>query len=493
MMCKKECSFLNHSKIRLAVVYFSVLLSAPLFGCTDNGGSSPLECREDGQTLCVGKRFRVCDGRQWGAFQDCPKGQVCTDSTTCGEEEASPNPKAGDACDPQSWSDMCDTSDPKAKLVCGSNGLIEHVSCPAAGQSCHKGTCVCETLDSKFTYDATCNKTGCTDSALKFDGVDCVAATDPCDGVDCHDGMCSNGTCDCSGLDDKFTYDATCIKAGCKDTNLSFDGVDCVVATDPCDGVDCHDGTCSEGTCDCSALDGYNDDKFEFSETCEKSCKNGMSVDDNCAECGEGDTQCVIEYDKTALEYVYLMKTCNNDGSWADPVACNDGEICNEDKTDCVAMSEVLTCENGNVTCQTVGTQEYLVFCSSGKVAYKEPCLGRTACDADLQSCVDITCPADAACNDVKLASIRCSDNPAYDGKYSAFKADVDVNALECTEDCKFDFDKYCYTCDDLPACDLKTTYTCDDFDNTKTWKAGGAPVCDGCALTLGTCEEDGA
>ena len=450
MMCKKGVLFLNHSKIRLAVVYFSVLLSAPLFGCTDNTSSSPLECREDGQTLCVGKRFRVCDGRQWGAFQDCPKGQVCTDSTTCGEEEALPNPKAGDVCDLQSWSDMCDTSDPKAKLVCGSNGLIEHVSCPAAGQSCHKGTCVCETLDSKFTYDATCTKTGCKDTNLSFDGVDCVAATDPCDGVDCHDGTCSEGTCDCSVLDTQFAYNNTCDKIGCADGTLSL-------------------------------------------------------VDGACVECGEGDTRCVIEEGDEAgvTKYVYSTQACDSDGSWADPVACNDGEICNEDKTDCVAMTEALTCEDAENVCQNVGSTEYVVVCISGEVSedWTTPCLGRTACVADIQTCVDVACPADAVCNAEKLPNIRCSDNPDYDGKYSNFKAEYDVDEdnngikdnLECTEDCTFNYDKYCYACDDLPACDLKTTYTCDDFDNTKTWKAGGAPVCDGCALTLGTCEEDGA
>ena len=364
--------------------------------------------------------------------------------------------------------------------------------------TCNNGTCDCSSLDSKFTYDATCTKNGCTDTNLSFVGGDCVA-TDPCDGVDCHDGTCNNGTCDCSDLDDKFTYDATCNKTGCSDSTLSLDN-GCEAVTDLCEGVVCkNETTCDEttGKCDCSGLDA----KFTYDDTCEKTgcADSSLSLGNDCAECGEGDTQCVIGYDAESSKNTYSTKACEG-GSWADPVGCNDGEICNADKTACVAMTEALTCEESeDFACKLVGTQEYFVVCSNGSVVYEEACLGRTACDVATQTCADVACSETDECSETKLANIRCSENPAYDGKYSAFKAEYDVDEdndgirdnLECTEDCTFDFDKYCCT-SDVPVCDLKATYTCNDFDNTKTWKAGGVPVCDGCALTVGTCVEEG-
>ena len=58
--------------------------------------------------------------------------------------------------------------------------------------------------------------------------------------------------------------------------------------------------------------------------------------------------------------------------------------------------------------------------CYGGEV-YEEACLNNTVCDLDTQSCAKVSCADDAACNESKLASITCGDNPAYDGKASYF------------------------------------------------------------------------
>ena len=55
----------------------------------------------------------------------------------------------------------------------------------------------------------------------------CEAVSDPCDGVDCHGGVCSEGECTCTGIDGydatKFVYSATCEKTGCVDSEYTLE------------------------------------------------------------------------------------------------------------------------------------------------------------------------------------------------------------------------------------------------------------------------------
>ena len=64
---------------------------------------------------------------------------------------------------------------------------------------------------------------------------------DPCDDVNCNNGTCLEGTCHCLE---------------------GWEGVNCNVKIDPCLGINCNNGTCNEAICNCD--EGY---EGEFCET----------------------------------------------------------------------------------------------------------------------------------------------------------------------------------------------------------------------------------
>ena len=489
---------------------------ALILACAAMAGTSA--CNEvaefcDGQSRCDNNVITICDGNKVVSVINCnDTNQVCDTATwTCVDQKP--------AC--TEGATQCSGT---IIQTCTNGAWVNGTDCNTTNQIC----------------DSTANPVVCKDQEP---GKVCEEGVKQCDGEVlqvCRDNAWATDT-DCATLDNKeckadgngsfACVDKTpvaCTTEGekqcasnvlqvCEDGNWK-DDTNCANNTDG--KIVCGD---NNGTAACVAPAGCDDKAHgdirckADSEADREICDNGtwkptdacsgdtpVCIADNtdgakCVVC-KNDTykDCTVEAvvdDYGYAEPKYNVKKCA-DNQWTDDV-CPDDMICNADGTACVDKTDVLDCGEAYYVCTSVGSTEYFVTCYGGEV-YEEACLNNTVCDLDTQSCAKVSCADDAACNESKLASITCGDNPAYDGKASYFKkgyVDTDnddiVDGLACTADCTFDYDTYCYTCDDTRECDPNEDYTCEDIDSSKTWKAGGVPVCDGCLLTQGTCEED--
>ena len=416
MMCKKVHSSLSHGKRILPVLYLAVLLSAPFFGCSDESASSPLECKESGQTICVGKQFRVCDGRQWGDFQDCPNGQSCKDHTSCAEEVPPGDPKAGDPCNPESWTAVCDKTDSRARLVCGSNGILEASPCSVAGQSCHDGTCACEVgLE-------VCGDT-CTDVMTSTEH--CGACGQKCNLPGSTDTYCASGTCKARACEEGTWY---LHEDMCYASNMENCGGKGACTKDQVDGsetVICSGGVCKAETCQ---LGFYLNDG---------SCLRNDQ--DNCGELG---VVCKKEDKAKAVEV-----SCNTALGTCEATVCEEGfyvyeGIC-EDNTDehcgghdqpCVAgdfsNAEVAQCDKASGKCKATACEPwYHVWQGACEKDDNVNCHEHdTPCTTD-----DVDGSSEVSCDTGKCVATKCKSDYLLSGD-GCVKKNCDENTVICVE-----------------------------------------------------------
>ena len=268
----------------IAGVIVIALILLVLFSGGDDGDESDDD--ESGPTS-TSVSNTLCGG------QTCTSGQTCENNSCvdlCGDQLCG----SGETCENNSCVDLC------GDQLCGS------------GETCVDGSCV---------STDPCDGVNCDTGETCVDG-SCVA-TDPCDGVNCDTGeTCVDGSCvahESSGVDlplvdlplveqiflcptpvngswigdtpqiqDTITSsEIQCNSGYILDPNAildcssgSFSTDVCIV--DPCDGVNCLNGECVAGSCDCGGL--------YIGDQCEYYCpENYVDEDGICNICGVDD------------------------------------------------------------------------------------------------------------------------------------------------------------------------------------------------------------
>jgi hypothetical protein len=206
--------------------------------------------------------------------------------------------------------------------------------------------------------DVNCNQGKCVEGSCEcnpgWTGVNCDV--DLCANVNCNHGSCEEGMCQC---DENYQgpycdqiidpcYEVDCGNHGSCSGGVcicdpGWDGSDCTME-DLCFNVDCSNhGDCVDGNCDCNAnWSGANCD------VCANDCgTHGECGDDGLCDCDPGWTGSDCATEEPA-------GICSNTCTWADDGDCDDGGpgsdysvcTCGTDCQDCGTRSES-DCESG--------------------------------------------------------------------------------------------------------------------------------------------------
>ena len=423
--------------------------------CTDDSCDSVMGCVNTNNTAscddgdaCTTNDTCAGGSCVGGAPPNCDDGNICTDDS-CDSVLGCVNANNTDPCDDGQY---CTQTDACSGGACVGN------SDPCPGQLCDEtgDTCVdCFTAadcdDGVTCTDDTCvdgacvntpNNANCADDGLYCNGdevcdpvQDCVSTGSPCpvgefciesqdtcveclvaancdDGIDCTDDSCVNGICS------NTPNDTNCADDGlfCNGPEVCDAVLDCVSAGDPCEaGELCDESTDSCGQClvnaDCDDGVACTDDACVLGF-----CSNTVN-DSNCPDDG---LFC------TGIESCDPVLDCVSSGT-----PCQPGEICNDLIDQCLECEVGADCDDGvactDNTCVN-GTCVYVpndgnctdngVFCDGAEVcdisldcvSEGNPCEAGELCNETTDACV--ACIADTDCDD----GVGCTDNVCVKG-----------------------------------------------------------------------------
>lgn len=245
----------------------------------------------------------------------------------------------------------------------------------ACDKSATKGPCDGITCSGHGTCDATSGRAVCIcDENYHPNGLlECVADTDPCEGVDCEEWeSCLNGSCD--PLPGKCNDKEDC------GPNEECEDHSCVYH-DPCEGIDC------SGHGECKSGYGYGDEVFcdceEGYHAVGLECHPGETPDDDSI-LPDDDTETDPCADVTCDEW----KECADgdcilkDGRCEKKTDCGVNEICDTAAHDCIAdPCLAVQCGNGGV-CSVSGITP-LCNCPDGFMASGLTCVADTGTKVD--------------------------------------------------------------------------------------------------------------
>jgi len=314
------------------------------------------------------------------------------------------------------WSTQC--SDLNRAYMCSCNDGSTATYCETPPDPCDGVVC----LNGGFCADGTCT---CTSG---YSGTFCATPPDPCAPDPCgYYGVCEAGTgaCNCDAgysgvpcVDINECYPnpcnngATCINL-VDDYNCQcqpgWDGKDCDVGIDECEGASCGNGVCVDQVAGfiCNCFPGWVT-STGYCDMDENNCGGASCGDGTCVD-GNGTYTCVCDTGYT-------------------------GAACDVNPDDCPTVN---TC-SGNGYC-TDGLSDYTCTCNTGW-------FGKD-CGSNIDYCSGVDC-MNGDCED-KIASFECDCDTGW-RKDGEGKCTVDIN--ECED----------MPCDNGVCTDLVGSYECE-------------------------------
>ena len=297
-------------------------------------------------------------------------------------------------------------------------------------------------------------------------------AVDPCDGVECGEGVCEAGSCTCnagaipSNAEPGTCADDPCDPDPCNGNACSVDSADQAVCEDPCEGVSCgENASCNgEGDCECDpgttpVGDGSGDCEVPITDLCESNtCNDGNSCNGS--------------------------ESCNPiDGSCESgtPVSCDDGNPCTIDSCvdpegNCDNTPDVgAGCNDGNP--DTIGDQ---CNASGACVGVEVDCTSDAQCDNGNPCDGEEVCGSGNTCE--SGTPISCDDGDA------CTTDSCDPSDGSCSND--FNDPNDGEDCNGVEACDPLTG---DTYLATAPMNCGDGNECTTDSCTNSTCDNDPA